>query len=71
MNPTREPDAVGFTFRCARRTGYGVSPAMARRCFERLVAESIVTRVAILRVLADTDNVHTQGAVWLVGGRVL
>jgi hypothetical protein len=71
INPTRDRDRVGFTFRCARQAGYGVSPAMARRCFERLDAEGIPGSVEILRALADTRNVATQGAVWLVGGRVL
>ena len=71
INPTRDRDNVGFTFRCARRAGYGVSPAMARRCFERLDGEGIAGTVAVLRTLSDTDNVGTQGAVWYVGGKVL
>ena len=71
INPTRAPDRVGFTFRCARSTGYGVSPQMARRSFERLDAEGILGRVEVLRAISDTDNVHTQGAVWYVGGKVL
>lgn len=71
INPTRDQGQVGFTFRCARRAGYGVSPAMARRCFERLDAEGIAGNVAVLRTLSDTDNVATQGAVWYVGGKVL
>jgi hypothetical protein len=71
LNPTRDRDSVGFVFRCARRAGYGASPAMARRCFERLDEEAIGASVAIGRVLSDTDGVATQGPVWLVGGRVL
>ena len=71
INPTRDADLVGFTFRCARRAGYGVSPAMARRSLERLDAEGIEGSVAVLRTLSDTDNVATQGAVWYVGGKVL
>jgi hypothetical protein len=71
INPTRDPENVGFTFRCARRAGYGVSPTMARRCFERLDAEGIAGTVSVLRTLSDTDNVATQGAVWYVGGKVL
>ena len=71
LNPTRRRDAVAFTFRCASRTGYGVSPEMARRCFERLDGEAIEGTVSVLRVVADADNVATQGAVWLVGGKVL
>ena len=44
---------------------------MARRCFERLDAEGITGRVAVLRALSDADNVATQGAVWYVGGKAL
>jgi hypothetical protein len=71
VNPSRDPHAVGFTFRCASRTGYGVSPAMARRCFERLDDEGVEAGVTVLRIVSDTDNVATQGPVWYVGGRVL
>jgi len=71
LNPTRDRDAARFTFRCARRKGYGVAPAMARRCFERLDDEEIRGRVSVLRLLAETENVATQGAVWYVGGKVL
>jgi len=71
MNATRDGDAVAFTFRCASREGYGVSPEMARRCFERLDAEGIEGEVSVLRVVSDTDNVATQGPVWYVGGKVL
>ena len=53
------------------RAGYGVSPVMARRCFERLDAEDIEGEVSVLRVVSDTDNVATQGLVWYVGGKVL
>jgi hypothetical protein len=71
VNPTRDVDSVAFTFRCASSTGYGVSPVMARRCFERLDAEGIEAEIAVLRVVSDTDNVATQGPVWYVGGKVL
>ena len=71
INPTRDGDAVAFTFRCASREGYGVSPAMARRCFERLDGEGVEGEVSVLRVVSDTDNVATQGPVWYVGGKVL
>lgn len=71
INPTRDRNAVAFTFRCASRQGYGVSPVMARRCFERLDAEGIEGEVSVLRVVSDTDNVATQGPVWYVGGKVL
>jgi hypothetical protein len=71
INPTRDHGHVGFTFRCARTAGYGVAPAMARRCFEQLDAEGIGGRVSVLRSLSGTNNVATQGAVWYVGGKVL
>ena len=71
VNPTRDRERIGFTFRCARRAGYGVSTTMARRCFERLDAESVEGHVEVLRVLSDADNVGTQGAVWYVGGKAL
>jgi hypothetical protein len=71
LNPTRDPHRVGFMFRCASRWSYGVSPAMARRCFERLDAEGIHGAVSVLRVLSDADNVATQGAVWYIGGKAL
>ncbi len=44
---------------------------MARRCFERLDAEGIPARVSVLRLLAETENVATQGAVWYVDGKQL
>jgi hypothetical protein len=71
LNPTRDPSKLAFVFRCARKAGYGVSPGMARRCLERCDREGITGRVTVLRVLSETDNVATQGAVWYVGGRVL
>ena len=71
INPSRAADRVGFTFRCAQRVGYGVSPEMARRTFERLDAEGILGSVELMRVVCDTDHVATQGAVWYVDGKVL
>jgi hypothetical protein len=71
LNPTRDRERLGFVFRVAREAGYGTSPGMTRRCLERCDEESIAGRVSILRVLADTDNVATQGVVWYVDGRVL
>ncbi len=44
---------------------------MARRCFERLDEEGIPGSTRVLRALSDLDNVGTQGAVWLVGGKTL
>jgi hypothetical protein len=71
LNPARSGQRVVFTFRCSGRSGYGVSPSMARRCFERLDNEGIVGSASVLRVLSDTANVDTQGPVWLVGGKTL
>ena len=71
INPTRDRDRVGFTFRCARTKGYGVSAPMARRCLEQLDDEGIAGTVSVLRSLSGTDNAATQGAVWYVGGKVL
>ena len=71
LNPARSGSRVVFTFRCSGRSGYGVSPSMARRCFERLDDEGITGTTRVLRVLSDTDNVDTQGPVWLVGGKTL
>lgn len=70
VNPSRDGDRLAFLFRCARRAGYGVAPQMARRCLQRCDAEGITGRVRVLRVLSETDNVATQGPVWLVGGSV-
>lgn len=71
LNPTRETARLAFVFRCSGGQGYGVSPAMARRCFARLDEEGISGTTRVLRSLSDLDNVATQGAVWLVGGRML
>ncbi len=71
LNPARSGSRLVFTFRCSGRSGYGVSPTMARRCFERLDNEGIVGSATVLRVLSETDNVDTQGPVWLVGGKTL
>jgi hypothetical protein len=68
MNPSRVRDRTAFRFRVARSFGYGASPEMARRCFERLEAENIRGSVRILWALSDTKPVYTQGPVWYVGG---
>lgn len=71
VNPARDGGIPGFRFRVARRFGYGASPAMVRRCLERLDAEAIKGRLRILRVLSDTDPVATQGPVWYVEGKAV
>ena len=69
LNPARYGGKPGFRCRVARRFGYGGSPEMTMRCFERLDEEDIRGRVAVLRALSDTRPVQTQGPVWYVGGR--
>jgi hypothetical protein len=69
VNPARYGGRPGFRFRCAHRFGYGASPGMVRRCLERLDGERITGEVRILRSLADTEPVGTQGPVWYIGGR--
>jgi hypothetical protein len=71
VNPARYGETPGFRFRVARRFGYGASPEMTRRCFERLEEEGIPGQVRILYALSDTKPVATQGPVWYVGGRVV
>jgi hypothetical protein len=70
VNPARSgPSALRF--RCAHHFGYGVSPEMARRCFERCDELGFTGEIAILRVLSDTNPVGTQGPVWYVNGRAV
>ncbi len=71
INPTRVPDRTAFRFRVARTFGYGASPEMTRRCFERVDAEGIRGRMTVLHVLSDTHNVATQGPVWRVAGKAV
>jgi len=69
MNPTRNPEAIALRFRVSGKQGYGVSPGMARRCFERMDADGITGRISLLGELSDTENADTQGPVWRVAGR--
>ncbi len=69
MNPTRNLDAIALRFRVSGKQGYGVSPGMARRCFERMDADGITGRISVLGGLSDTENADTQGPVWRVAGR--
>jgi hypothetical protein len=71
MNPTRPGKTLSLRFRVARRFGYGVSPAMAHRCLERLDEEGITGELNILGVLSDTKPVATQGPVLRVGGKAV
>jgi hypothetical protein len=68
VNPARHDDSPSFRFRSARRFGYGASPEMVKRCFERLDERGITGSVQILWALSDTKPVSTQGPVWYVGG---
>lgn len=69
MNPTRVPGETALRFRASGKQGYGVSPQMARRCFERMDADGITGRIEALYGLSDTENAVTQGPVWRVAGR--
>jgi hypothetical protein len=68
LNPARDQSKLAFRSRVARQFGYGTSPQMTRRCFERLDDEEIRGSVRVLRALSDTQPVQTQGPVWYVGG---
>lgn len=70
-NPRRDGKRAALRFRCARQRGYGVSPEMARRCFERCDAAGIRGSVTVLRAISGSRPVATQGPVWLAGGRTL
>ena len=69
LNPSRVPDAIALRFRVSGKQGYGVAPQMARRCFERMDAEGITGRIAVLHGLSDTENAVTQGPVWRLAGK--
>jgi len=69
LNPARHGGPAALRFRAAHHFGYGVSPEMATRCFERCDEDGMTGEVEILRALSDTNPVGTQGPVWLVGGR--
>lgn len=69
LNPSRVLDEVALQFRASGKQGYGVSPQMARRCFERMDAEGITGSIRISYGLSDTENAVTQGPVWRLAGR--
>jgi hypothetical protein len=70
-NPLRESGKLSFTFRAAQSFGYGASPAMARRCLERVDAAEIPGAVRVLRLMSDTHPVGTQGPVWYIDGKAV
>jgi len=69
MNPSRVLDETALQFRASGKQGYGVSPQMARRCFERMDAEGITGSIRVVHGLSDTDNAVTQGPVWRLAGK--
>jgi hypothetical protein len=69
MNPSRVPGEIALRFRASGKQGYGVSPRMARRCFERMDAEGITGTLTIAYDLSDAENALTQGPVWRLAGR--
>ena len=69
LNPSRVPDETALRFRASGKQGYGVSPQMARRCFERMDAENITGSIRVVSGLSDTENAATQGPVWRLAGR--
>ena len=71
INPARVPGRSAFRFRVAQSFGYGASPQMTTRCFERVDEEGITGTLTILRALSDTHNVATQGPVWRVEGKAV
>jgi hypothetical protein len=71
LNPARFGQTLAFRFRCARNFGYGTSPQMVLRCFERLDERELPADVRILHALSDTKPVATQGPVWYLGGKAV
>jgi hypothetical protein len=69
LNPSRVLGEIALQFRASGKQGYGVSPQMARRCFERMDAEGITGSIRIAYGLSDTENAATQGPVWRLAGR--
>ena len=60
---------VALQFRASGKQGYGVAPQMARRCFERMDAETIAGSLRVVYGLSDTENAVTQGPVWRLAGK--
>jgi hypothetical protein len=73
LNPSRVPGRIALRFRVVDRGvgGYGTSPEMARRCFERMDAAEVRGRLLPLRAVSDVDYVYTQGPVWREEGRAV
>ncbi len=71
LNPSRYGGLPGFRFRVSRTFGYGTSPEMSRRSFERLDEDGIGGTIRILYALSDTHPVATQGPVFRLEGRAV
>jgi len=69
LNPARIPGETALRFRVSGKQGYGASPPMARRCFERMDGARVTGGLDVLTELSDTMNVATQGPVWRVSGQ--
>ncbi|HEV2590772.1 MAG TPA: hypothetical protein VGU02_02660 [Gaiellaceae bacterium] len=65
MNLRRIGDSPRLRFRAARVQGYGASPGMVRRCFERCDSDGIKGTMRVLNVVSSADQVGTQGPVWI------
>ena len=57
LNPSRVPGEIALRFRASGKQGYGVSPQMARRCFERMDAEAISGSVSVMYGLSENEQV--------------
>ena len=68
LNPSRTPGELALRFRVSLR-GYGTSPSMTRRCFERMDDEGITGRLAVLNGLSEAGYAATLGPVWRIAGR--
>ncbi len=71
INPRLDPNDPILRFRSARVAGYGGSPGMVGRCFERCDGDGIAGEVRIVRALSDSRHVGTQGPVWQIAGRTV
>jgi hypothetical protein len=71
LNPTRVRGRRAFSFRVAKRAGYGASSGMTARCLARCDEEGLAGRVSTAGLFPETDNVATQGPVFTVGGKPL
>jgi hypothetical protein len=71
LNPLRHGARPVLRFRVARTSGYGASPEMAHRCFERLDEAGMRGSVRILHAVSDVFPARTQGPVWYSGGKVV